>query len=160
MIYIDPPYNTGKDFVYHDNLKKSQKDADLAEGNIDENGKRFVKNDKSSGRYHSDWLTMIYPRLKLARNLLSDSGVIFVSIDDNEQANLKLLLDEVFGEDNFISQFTRVTKKGGKSSQAIAKNHDFIFLYSKDRNKYQKNWLSFWLSFRSILCNFKQNMNI
>ncbi|EAD4325962.1 site-specific DNA-methyltransferase, partial [Listeria monocytogenes] len=97
MIYIDPPYNTGKDFVYQDNFKKTQKENDLSEGSIDEDGDRLVKNEKSNGRYHSDWLTMMYPRLKLARNLLSDSGIIFVSIDDNEQTNLKLLMDEIFG---------------------------------------------------------------
>ena len=87
MIYIDPPYNTGKDFVYQDNFKKTQKENDLLEGNVDEDGNRLVKNEKSNGRYHSDWLTMMYPRLKLARNLLSDSGAIFISIDENEQAN-------------------------------------------------------------------------
>ncbi|ECW7754376.1 site-specific DNA-methyltransferase, partial [Listeria monocytogenes] len=97
MIYIDPPYNTGKDFVYQDNFKKTKKENDLSEGILDEEGDRLVKNEKSNGRYHSDWLTMIYPRLKLARNLLSDSGIIFVSIDENEIANLELLLTEIFG---------------------------------------------------------------
>ncbi|EAF4108576.1 site-specific DNA-methyltransferase, partial [Listeria monocytogenes] len=100
MIYIDPPYNTGKDFVYQDNFKKTKKENDLSEGILDEEGDRLVKNEKSNGRYHSDWLTMIYPRLKLARNLLSDSGIIFVSIDENEIANLELLLTEIFGENN------------------------------------------------------------
>ncbi|EAF1137867.1 site-specific DNA-methyltransferase, partial [Listeria monocytogenes] len=95
MIYIDPPYNTGKDFVYQDNFKKTKKENDLSEGILDEEGDRLVKNEKSNGRYHSDWLTMIYPRLKLARNLLSDSGIIFVSIDENEIANLELLLTEI-----------------------------------------------------------------
>ncbi|EIP8061995.1 site-specific DNA-methyltransferase, partial [Enterococcus faecalis] len=102
IIYIDPPYNTGKDFVYQDNFKKTKKENDVLEGILDKDGNRLVKNEKANGRYHSDWLTMMYPRLKLARNLLSDTGVIFVSIDDNEQSNLKLLMDEIFGERNFI----------------------------------------------------------
>lgn len=91
--------------------KKRKKENDVSEGIIDEAGNRLVKNEKSNGRYHSDWLTMMYPRLKLARNLLSDTGAIFVSIDDNEQSNLKLLMDEIFGEDNFVNRFTWVNKK-------------------------------------------------
>lgn len=134
MIYIDPPYNTGKDFVYHDNFKSTQKDTDVAEGSVDEDGNRLVKNEKNSGRYHSDWLSMMYPRLKLARNLLSDSGVIFVSIDDNEQANLKLLMDEVFGEDNFIADVVWANKEGGgKSDSKFYKNkHEYILVFSRN----------------------------
>lgn len=132
VIYIDPPYNTGKDFVYHDNFKQTQKEADVAEGNIDNEGNRLVKNDKSSGRYHSDWLSMMYPRLKLARNLLSDTGVIFVSIDDNEQANLKLLMDEVFGEDNFVSNIIW-KKKVFDNNEYIPALHDYLLVYSKNK---------------------------
>ena len=104
MIYMDPPYNTGTDLVYHDNFKRTKKSSEVSEGKIDDYGTRLVKNDNSNGRYHSDWLTMIYPRLKLSRNLLSDSGVIFVSIDDREQANLKLMMDEIFGQNSFIAE--------------------------------------------------------
>lgn len=132
MIYIDPPYNTGKDFVYHDNFKSTQKDTDVAEGSVDEDGNRLVKNEKNSGRYHSDWLSMMYPRLKLARNLLSDSGVIFVSIDDNEQANLKLLMDEVFGEDNFVSSIIHQRAKGGGMAKNFVKAHDYIHVFAKN----------------------------
>lgn len=133
VIYIDPPYNTGKDFVYHDNFKKTQKEADVAEGNIDDEGNRLVKNDKSSGRYHSDWLSMMYPRLKLARNLLSDTGVIFVSIDDNEQANLKLLMDEVFGADNFVANIPVISNlKGNQDQFAFAGTHEYLAVASKN----------------------------
>ncbi len=136
MIYIDPPYNTGKDFVYHDNFKKNSKEADLIQGNVDEEGNRLVKNDKSNGRYHSDWLTMMYPRLKLARNLLSDIGAIFVSIDDHEQANLKLLMDEIFGEDNFVGTLSvENNPKGRKNSDFISVSSEFAILYVKDKTK-------------------------
>ena len=135
MIYIDPPYNTCKDFVYQDNFKKTQKENDVSEGIIDEAGNRLVKNEKSNGRYHSDWLTMMYPRLKLARNLLSDTGAIFVSIDDNEQANLKLLMDEIFGEDNFIG--TLIWKKKGTSTNVkgaqLSSLTEYILVYARER---------------------------
>ncbi len=115
MIYIDPPYNTGKDFVYHDNFRATTEQYDEDTEYKDDDGNiQFKKNEKTNGRYHSDWLSMMYPRLKLARNLLSDDGVIFISIDDNEQANLKKLCDEVFGEDNFVGTF--IWKKKGTST--------------------------------------------
>lgn len=115
MIYIDPPYNTGKDFVYHDNFKASVENYDEDTDYKDESGNiQFKKNEKSNGRYHSDWLNMMYPRLKLARNLLTEDGVIFISIDDNEQANLKKLCDEIFGEDNLVGTF--IWKKKGTST--------------------------------------------
>ncbi len=130
------PYNTGKDFVYQDNFKKTQKENDVSEGIIDEDGNRLVKNEKSNGRYHSDWLTMMYPRLKLARNLLSDTGVIFVSIDDNEQANLKLLMDEIFGEDNFIGNLSvENNPKGRKNAKFISVSSEFVILYAKKINE-------------------------
>ncbi len=132
MIYIDPPYNTGKDFVYSDNFTESIDEYVERSGDFDEEGNRLVKNLDSNGRFHTDWLNMIYPRLKLARNLLSDDGVIFISIDDNEQANLKKVCDEIFGEQNFIITFPRVTKKGGKSTSTYAKNNDYLMVYAKN----------------------------
>lgn len=101
MIYIDPPYNTGNDFVYHDDFKQSREEYEEEAGNVDELGNRFVKNSDSNGRFHSDWCSMIYPRLQLAHTLLSDDGVIFISIDDNEVENLRKICDEVFGISNF-----------------------------------------------------------
>lgn len=98
MIYIDPPYNTGKDFVYNDDFKQMTGEYLDESGQFDEEGNRLEKNLESNGRFHTDWLNMIYPRLKLARNLLSDDGVIFISMDDNEYANLKKVCDEIFGE--------------------------------------------------------------
>ncbi|MBO6332517.1 site-specific DNA-methyltransferase [Enterococcus gallinarum] len=132
IIYIDPPYNTGKDFVYQDDFKKTKKENDLSEGSIDEDGDRLVKNEKSNGRYHSDWLTMMYPRLKLARNLLSDTGVIFVSIDDNEQSNLKLLMDEIFGERNFIANIVQKHRSGVSNDKIISTNHNYLLFYAKN----------------------------
>ncbi|WP_329808577.1 site-specific DNA-methyltransferase [Gallibacterium anatis] len=104
MIYIDPPYNTGKDFVYADDFAENTEDYLRRSNQKDEDGNRMEVNSESNGRFHSDWLSMMYPRLKLARNLLTDDGVIFISIDDNEQANLKRLCDEVFGEKNFVAE--------------------------------------------------------
>ena len=103
MIYIDPPYNTGNDFIYEDDFAEDTQSYFERSKQKDEIGNRMVANAESNGRFHSDWLSMMYSRLKLARNLLRDDGVIFISIDDNEQANLKRLCDEAFGEDNFIA---------------------------------------------------------
>lgn len=131
MIYIDPPYNTGKDFVYKDNFKDNLQNYLEVTGQVDGEGKRISANQETAGRYHSNWLNMMYPRLFLARNLLKDDGVIFISIDDNEVHNLRKICDEVFGEDNFIADFPRVTKKAGKSSESISKNHDMILCFQK-----------------------------
>lgn len=135
MIYIDPPYNTGKDFVYHDNFKASVENYDDDTEYRDESGNiQFKKNEKSNGRYHSDWLSMMYPRLKLARNLLSEDGVIFISIDDNEQANLRKLCDEVFGEDNFIADFIWTKKEkasGVPPVNMILPNKEHVLCYKK-----------------------------
>jgi len=132
MIYIDPPYNTGKDFVYHDNFKATVENYDEDTEYKDDKGNiQFKKNEKANGRYHSDWLSMMYPRLKLARNLLADDGVIFISIDDNEQTNLKKLCDEIFGEENFITQFIwekRVTRENRRN---ISIRHDYILAYAR-----------------------------
>ena len=105
MIYIDPPYNTGKDFVYHDDFSRSATEENLAAGNIDEEGNRFRVNPNTNGRFHSDWCSMMYSRLLVAHSLLSEDGVIFISIDDNEMHNLRKICDEVFGESNFINCF-------------------------------------------------------
>lgn len=132
MIYIDPPYNTGNDFIYKDDFKKSKAELDLEEGNIDEQGNRLFANPSSSGRYHSDWLSMMYPRLKLARNLLTEDGVIFISIDDNEVHNLRKICDEVFGEMNFITNIALVNNIAGRSdSSHIAKAHEYLLVYQK-----------------------------
>lgn len=131
MIYIDPPYNTGNDFVYEDNFAQSTEEYLANSGQFDEEGNRLVKNLDSNGRFHTDWLNMIYPRLKLAKDLLMDDGIIFISIDDNEVTNLLGACNEVFGEDHFLACFPRVTKKAGKTTDAIAKNHDYILAYSK-----------------------------
>lgn len=116
MIYIDPPYNTGKDFVYPDNFKEGLQNYLEFSQQVDEGNKKISTNTETAGRYHSNWLNMMYPRLKLARNLLTDDGVIFISIDDAEQANLKKICDEIFGEGNFISQITWHRKRGKDNS--------------------------------------------
>lgn len=140
MIYIDPPYNTGADFIYHDNFKMTKKDSDVAEGSLDEEGVRIVKNEKSNGRYHSDWLTMMYPRLKLARNLLSDNGVIFVSIDDHEQANLKSLMDEIFGHSNYSGTYIwKRTDTPANLSKTIKQSTEYIITYKKTANNLKFN---------------------
>ena len=104
LIYIDPPYNTGNDFIYHDNYIMSRELSDISEGNRDELGERYVINRESQNRFHANWLNMMYPRLRLAKDLLSEDGVIFISIDDVEQENLKLICDEIFGGYNFLAQ--------------------------------------------------------
>ena len=136
MIYIDPPYNTGHDFVYHDNftIKRedfgdSTKDSD---GNIIVSEDEYAENAKANGRFHSDWLSMMYPRLKLAKNLLSDEGVIFISIDNNEHANLKKICDEIYGDDNFVGNIARVMKSGGNKGQYFSPNMEYILVYAKN----------------------------
>lgn len=142
MIYIDPPYNTGKDFVYSDNFTESIDEYVERSGDFDEEGNRLVKNLDSNGRFHTDWLNMIYPRLKLARNLLSDDGVIFISIDDNEQANLKKVCDEIFGEQNFVENIIWEKKFSPQNdARWISHNHDHILLYSKNKEKFIINQL-------------------
>lgn len=131
MIYIDPPYNTGNDFIYNDKFAMDRDEYDEETGMVDEDDNRMFKNNKERGRYHSDWCSMLYPRLKLAHNLLRDDGVIFVSIDDNEVHNLRKMMDEIFGEENFVGEFPRVTKRAGKSTDKIAKNNDYILCYYK-----------------------------
>ncbi len=132
MIYIDPPYNTGNDFVYHDDFRRTAAEEDLEAGNVDELGNRFRKNTDTNGKFHSDWCSMIYSRLLVARSLLTEDGVIFISIDDNEVENLRKICDEVFGECNFIAQL--VWEQGRKSMAAqIAINHEYCLIYAKNR---------------------------
>lgn len=131
MIYIDPPYNTGKDFVYKDNFKDNIKNYLEITGQVNSEGNRLSTNSDTSGRYHSDWLNMMYPRLKLARNLLKDDGVIFMSIDDNEVVNLRKLCDEIFGEDNFVGQIMVIVKTEGRQYGNFAKTHEYILVYAK-----------------------------
>lgn len=132
MIYIDPPYNTGKDFVYKDNYKDNLDHYLQITGQTDEEGKKLSANTESDGRYHSNWLNMMYPRLKLARNLLTDDGVIFISIDDNEQSNLKKLCDEIFGEENNLSVFIRKSKSITSAEKSgINNQHEYCLIYCK-----------------------------
>lgn len=134
MIYIDPPYNTGNDFVYRDNFAMKADGYDLAAGNVDELGNRFRKNNDSEGRFHSDWCSMIYERLLVARSLLSEDGVIFISIDDNEVENLKKVCNEVFGERNFIAQFDWMkTSTPPSLSKTIRKKFEYILCFAKNR---------------------------
>lgn len=136
MIYIDPPYNTGNDFVYKDNYAKDKEDELFESGQKDELSKRLVVNPETSGRYHSDWLSMLYPRLKLARNLLAEDGVIFISIDDNEQANLKRLCDEIFGEVNFIACVIWEKMYTTKNDSAqLSECHEYVLVYVKAISK-------------------------
>jgi len=132
MIYIDPPYNTGKDFVYRDDFHDSLENYKRITGQVDGNGKAISTNTETSGRYHTDWLNMMYPRLRLARNLLSDDGVIFISIDDNELHNLRKICDEVFGEDNFVGLIVWSKKrKGSFLSKGIISTTEYILAYAK-----------------------------
>ncbi|MEG3693931.1 site-specific DNA-methyltransferase [Vibrio coralliirubri] len=134
LIYIDPPYNTGKDFVYEDDFAEDIDSYVLRSNQIDDEGNRLLANSEANGRFHSDWLSMMYPRLTLARNLLTDDGVIFISIDDNEQATLKRLCDEVFGAQNFVTSV--IWEKRYSPQNAVkwfSESHDFILVYAKNK---------------------------
>lgn len=139
MIYIDPPYNTGNDFVYDDDFATSQDDYDLFAGNIDELGNRYRKNTETNGRFHSDWCSMIFPRLMVARSLLTEDGVIFISIDDNEQRNLKNICDEIFGDKNFLGNITIIVKPEGRRYGSFAKCHESCLVYAKDKDLVECN---------------------
>lgn len=135
MIYIDPPYNTGNDFVYNDDFKVDSEEWSEMSGDYDEQGNRLFQNTESNGRFHTDWLNMIYPRLKVAKDLLADDGVIFISIDDNEQANLKKICDEVFGSLQFVTNFIwEKGKEGGNDSSVMRSHYENILCYCKDIN--------------------------
>ncbi|WP_420914027.1 site-specific DNA-methyltransferase [Bartonella krasnovii] len=151
MIYIDPPYNTGNDFVYKDDFKDGVQNYLEMTGQLDNEGKKIGTNSNSAGRYHTNWLNMMYPRLKLARNLLRDDGVIFISIDDKEQVNLKKLCDEIFGEENFIAQLIwRRRAPSGMSENNVSIDHEYVLCYQRNEtfefmgneknfNKYQNS---------------------
>ncbi|VVC03589.1 DNA methylase [Candidatus Burarchaeum australiense] len=134
MIYIDPPYNTGKDFVYRDDFTDSLRSYLRYTGQSNGNGEKATTNPETSGRYHSNWLSMMYPRLFLARNLLSEDGVIFVSIDDNEVHDLRLIMNEIFGEENFIAQIVWKKRSGGANDTGyIVIDHEYVLVYAKDK---------------------------
>ena len=134
MIYIDPPYNTGGDFVYHDNFAAPLKNYLQQTGQVDAEGNKLKTNRETNGRYHSDWLSMMYPRLKLAWNLLRDDGVVFISIDDNELHHLRMLMDEVFGEENFVALLIWKSRqnKDNRNTTGVSVDHEYIVCYSKD----------------------------
>lgn len=132
MIYIDPPYNTGRDFVYPDNFQDNIKNYLELTGQV-EGGRKISSNSEASGRFHTDWLNMMYPRLKLARSLLSEDGIIFVSLDDNESSNLKKICDEIFGEENFISTICHKARASVSNDKIISSNHNFIALYARNQ---------------------------
>lgn len=136
MIYIDPPYNTGNDFVYNDDFTENTEDYLERSGQFDEDGSRLVQNTESNGRFHTDWLNMIYPRLKLAKDLLSDDGVIFISIDDNEVENLKKVCNELLGECNFIAEFIWKSRqnKDNRNISGVSIDHEYIICYGKNPN--------------------------
>lgn len=139
MVYIDPPYNTGNDFVYEDDFTTESLEFKTKSGNYDEKGNllvdRMTQNTQSNGRFHTDWLNMIYPRLKLARDLLSDDGVIFISIDDNEVDNLKKVCDEVFGENNLVAEIPWQSRASIQNDTDFSVNHEYICVYAKNRRQ-------------------------
>ncbi|MFA7189554.1 MAG: site-specific DNA-methyltransferase [Sphaerochaetaceae bacterium] len=137
-IYIDPPYNTGHDFVYEDDFASSASEFAKMEKNIDAEGNKLRTNSDAEGKYHTNWLNMMYPRLRLAKRLLTEDGVIFISIDDNEQANLKKMCDEVFGLQNFVAQLVWERAYSPKNdARFISNSHDYVLMYSKDINKFK-----------------------
>lgn len=140
MIYIDPPYNTGKDFVYKDNFKSNIKNYKELTGQLDSSGNVISTNSDTSGRYHTDWLNMIYPRLKLARNLLSEDGVIFISIDDHEVNNLAKICNEIFGEENVLGYFpTIMNLKGNQDAFGFAETHEYLLVCTKSKTNCEIN---------------------
>lgn len=139
LIYIDPPYNTGHDFIYKDNFSKTVAADKTESGDYDEEGGQLVANPESNGRFHSDWCSMIYPRLLLVRDLLTSNGVLCVSIDDGEASSLEKICNEVFGEQNFIALLTVIVKPEGRRYGAFAKSHEYIAIYAKDSNKAEFN---------------------
>lgn len=135
MIYIDPPYNTGNDFVYEDDFAKSTDEYLVNSGQFDEEGNRMVQNTESNGRFHTDWLNMIYPRLRIAKDLLSEQGVLVISIDDNEIENMRKCCNEIFGEDNLVNCFIwNCSTAGGIRPKFASKTHEYILVYAKNKN--------------------------
>lgn len=133
MIYIDPPYNTGNDFIYRDDFNQAIDEYAEDSGQLDDEGNHLFKNTDTNGRFHSDWCSMIYSRLMLARNLLSNDGVIYISIDDGEQANLREICDEVLGAENFVSNFIWKSRqnKDNRNVTGVSIDHEYILCYSK-----------------------------
>lgn len=136
MIYIDPPYNTGNDFVYEDDFKQNMDEYMENSGQFDEEGNRLVTNTESNGRFHTDWLNMMYTRLKVSRDLLLPDGALFISIDDNEQTNIKKICEEIFGESNKVAEFVVIRAEGGGMAKQVIKGHDYLFVYAKDITKF------------------------
>ena len=167
MIYIDPPYNTGNDFVYRDDFAMKADGYDLEAGNVDELGNRFRKSTDSDGRFHSDWCSMIYERLLIAKTLLTDEGVIFISIDDNEARNLRNICDEVFSEKNFVAQM--IWEQGRKSMAAqVAVNHEYCLIYCKNKSRFiefdklhdNTNWREKKLGLETIYAEYDRLMSL
>lgn len=157
MIYIDPPYNTGNDFVYNDDFSESIDDFLDRSGQFDDDGNRLFHNTESNGRFHTDWLNMIYPRLKIARNLLSDDGVIFISLDDNESANAVKICDEIFGASNRIALICHKSRASISNDKIISPNHNIILFYAKKIELIEANRKMIGLD--PILDDFKYNDN-
>lgn len=157
MIYIDPPYNTGNDFVYHDDFKTSLADEELAAGNIDEEGLRYRKNLDGNGRFHSDWCSMMYSRLLVARSLLTEDGVIFISIDDHEVHNLRKICDEVLGASNLVSEIPWQSRASIQNDTDFSVNHEYILVYAKNRRKENRRLKesnkSIWYNRDSFVCS-------
>lgn len=140
MIYIDPPYNTGHDFIYRDKFQRSQEEEDQQAGVYDEEDNRLFENTESNGRFHSDWCSMMYSRLMLARNLLTEDGILFISIDDNEADNIQNICNEIFGETNFIANLIWKSKSGGANdSKFFAVDHEYVFAYAKAASQFSLN---------------------
>lgn len=135
MIYIDPPYNTGNDFIYNDSFEMSESESNIAEGTISEVGEKYMINSASTNKYHAKWLSMLYSRLKIAKDLLSDDGVISISIDEHEFENLIKLCKEVFGEQNYIGSIVvKSNPRGSMSTAELASLHEYLVLFAKSRN--------------------------
>lgn len=142
MIYIDPPYNTGNDFVYEDDFAQSTEEYLANSGQYDENGNRMVQNTESNGRFHTDWLNMIYPRLKLAKDLLADDGALFISIDDHEQTNIKRICDEIFGERNFVACVVwQRTYAPISLKKFFSESHEYCLVYARNIDRFKMNLL-------------------
>jgi adenine-specific DNA-methyltransferase len=140
MIYIDPPYNTGNDFVYNDSFKQDVNEYTDNSGQTDEEGNQMVQNTESNGRFHTDWLNMLYPRLRIVKDLLSDDGVIFISIDDNEVENLKSICNEIFGKENFIANFSIVSNSAKNNSKFVSVTHEYLLCYAKNIEFTMTEW--------------------
>lgn len=157
MIYIDPPYNTGNDFVYTDKFKDNIKNYKKITGQIDGEGKATSTNQEHSGRYHTDWMNMMYPRLRLARNLLTDDGVIFISLDDNESTNMIKICDEIFGEDNRVALICHKARASISNDKIISPNHNTIMFYAKNITELEK--IKKMIGLDPVLDNFKLDDN-